>query len=81
MAEAEAQAEKIRGEAETKAFEYLGIYNKYPKFALFLRKLQALEDSMKTKTTIVIDKNTPPFDLLSGKPLETIGVEPETQKK
>ena len=81
IAEAEAQAVKIRGEADTKAFEYLDIYNKYPKFALFLRKLQALEDSMRTKTTIVIDKNTTPFDLLSGKPLETIGVEQEPQKK
>lgn len=66
LAEAEAEAVRIKGEADTKAFEYLAVYDKNPEFALFLRKLQALEDSMKNKTTIVIDKTTPPFDLLSG---------------
>lgn len=65
LAEAEAGAVKIRGEADTKAFEYLDVYNKDPQFAQFLKKLQALENTVKTKTTIVIDKNTPPFDMLS----------------
>jgi membrane protease subunit HflC len=65
LAEAEAEAARIRGEADTKAFEYLDVYNQHPDFALFLKKLQALEETMKTKTTIVIDKDTPPFDMLS----------------
>ncbi len=66
LAEADAEAVRIKGEADTKAFEELSVYDKDPEFALFLRKLQALEDSMKTKTTIVIDRDTVPFDLLSG---------------
>ncbi len=65
LAEAEAEAVKIRGEADTKAFEYLDVYNQQPRFALFLRKLQALENSMKTKTTVILDKDTPPFDMLT----------------
>ncbi len=68
ISQAEAEAVKIKGEAETKAFEYLDIYNKNPQFALFLKKLQALEEAMKSKTTVVIDKKTPPFNMLEGNP-------------
>lgn len=66
VAEAEAEATKIRGDADAKAFEYLDVYSKHPDFALFLKKLQTLENTMKSKTTIVIDDETSPFDLLSA---------------
>ena len=65
IAEAEAEAVRIRGEADTKAFEYLEVYKKRPNFALFLKKLQALESSMRSKTTLILDRNVPPFDMLS----------------
>lgn len=66
LAEAEAEAIRIRGKADTEAFERLSVYNRHPEFALFLKKLRALEETVKSKTTIVIDKDTPPFDMLSG---------------
>ena len=64
LAQAQAQAKRIRGEALIKAAEQYDEFKKDLDFAIFLRKLDALEETMKTKTTIILDPNTPPYDLL-----------------
>jgi membrane protease subunit HflC len=65
LSAAEAEAARIRGEAESEALKQFAVFDKDPDFALFLRKLEALEQTLKEKTTLVLDRDTPPYDLLS----------------
>ena len=64
LAQAEAEAIKIRGEGETKAAEALGEFKKNPELALFNMRMEALEQMLKQRTTMVLDQTTPPLDLL-----------------
>ena len=64
LARAEADAKRIRGEALIKAAQQYDQFKEDLDFAIFLRKLDALEETMKTKTTIILDPKTPPYDLL-----------------
>jgi membrane protease subunit HflC len=64
LAEAEAEAKRLRGEALITATKQFEEFKEDLDFAIFLRKLDALEQTTKTKTTLVLDPNTPPFDLL-----------------
>lgn len=64
IAEAEAKAKEIRGNATITAAERYQDFNKDVEFALFLRKLDALVETMSTKTTVIVDPSVPPFDLL-----------------
>ncbi len=68
LAQAEAEAKRIRGEALIKAAEQYDKFNEDLDFAIFLRKLDALEETMKTKTTVILDPQVPPFDLLQSEP-------------
>ena len=69
LSKAEAEAIGIRGEGESRAYRFFDVYREDPEFALFLRKLEALEETLKSKTTIVLDRDVPPYDLLDGKAL------------
>ena len=64
LAFAERVAQNIRAEGDAAAAAYYEEYNKNPEFALFLRKLEALEKSLKKNSTFVIDTGSEPFDLL-----------------
>lgn len=64
MAFAERVAQNIRAQGDAAAAAYYEEYNKDPDFALFLRKLEALEKSLKTNTTFVLDTDSEPFELL-----------------
>jgi membrane protease subunit HflC len=64
VAEAEAKAKEIRGDALIKAAEQFEEFKDDLDFAIFLRKLDALEETTRTKTTLVLDPGTPPYDLL-----------------
>ena len=64
VAEAEAKAREIRAEGDAEAAKYYEVFSKNPELAIFLRKLDALSQIMKTRTTLVVDTNTAPFDLL-----------------
>ncbi|MCK5801280.1 MAG: protease modulator HflC [Lentisphaeria bacterium] len=66
--QAEAEAMAIRGRGESEAYERFATFRKDPAmadFALFLRKLEALEKTLKTKTTVILDRDMPPYDLLA----------------
>jgi membrane protease subunit HflC len=63
---ADAQATTIRGEGEAKAAEYLHVFQQNPDLANFIFRLNALEGSLKDRSTLVFDQHTPPFDLFSG---------------
>lgn len=66
LAEAEGQARKILGEAEASAAARLKTFEQNPELAVFLLKLDALEQSLKERATLVLDPRTPPFDLLQN---------------
>jgi membrane protease subunit HflC len=57
-------ARNIRAEGDAAAAAHYEEYNKNPDFALFLRKLEALEKSLKKNSTFILDTGSEPFDLL-----------------
>ena len=71
IAKAEAEAKKIRADAVITATQQYDVFAKDVEFAIFLRNLDALEDMMKNKTTIILDPSIPPFNLLKSSTPET----------
>ena len=68
LSKAEATAIEIHGKAEAEAAKAYEIFEKNPDLALFLKKIDALEQSTKDRTTLILDQRTPPFDLLDSQP-------------
>jgi membrane protease subunit HflC len=66
LAKAEAEATRIRSEGEAVAAEMLPVFQQEPELAAFLLRLQALEDTLTERTTLIFDQNNPPFDLLGA---------------
>jgi membrane protease subunit HflC len=66
IAQAESQARIIKGKAAAEAAKYYDVFRENQDLAIFLKNLEALEQTLKGKSTIVIDTGTPPFDLLEG---------------
>ena len=65
-ADAESQATRIRGQAEAEAAKSLAVFNQNPGLANFIFRLNALESSLKDRSTLIFDGRTPPFDVLAG---------------
>jgi len=65
LATADRDARIILGSAEAKATESYKVLNQEPEFAEFLLKLRGLEQ-FKDRSTLILDANTPPLDLLRG---------------
>lgn len=66
LAKAEAEATRIRGEGDAKAAESFSVFQQDPELALFIMKLNSLEQILKERATLILDPRTPPFDLLIG---------------
>lgn len=66
LAEAEAKATRIRGEGDAEAAKHYGVFQQDPQLAIFLRKLAALENTLKDRSTVVLDPRTPPYDLMQS---------------
>ncbi len=66
LAQAEARVIELRGSAEAEAAKYYEIMEKNPELAIFLQKLTTLEQTLKERSTLILDERTPPFDLLKG---------------
>jgi membrane protease subunit HflC len=66
LAQARAEAIRITGEAERKAQEYYSVFETSPDLAIFLFQLKALEESLKERTHLILDQQTPPLNLLGG---------------
>lgn len=70
LAEADAQATRIQGEGEKMAAKSFEVFKQEPELAIFLLKLKALEEFLKSRTTLILDESTAPLDLLkSQKPV------------
>jgi modulator of FtsH protease HflC len=68
IAKAEAEAKRIRGEGDALAARYYSVFSENEELAIFLRKLDALEETLKEKTTAVLHTNMAPYDLLEKSP-------------
>jgi modulator of FtsH protease HflC len=66
LSKADATAIEIHGKAEAEAAKAYEIFEKNPDLALFLKKIDTLEQATKERATLILDQRTPPFDLLDG---------------
>ena len=61
---AEAKATKLRAEGDAAAAANYAIFSQDPELAVFLRKLESMKRLMGKRTTLVLDTNSAPFDIL-----------------
>jgi membrane protease subunit HflC len=66
LADARARVIEINGNAEAKASEYYKVFQQSPELAIFLFQKNALEQATKEKTTIILDQQIAPFNIMSG---------------
>ncbi len=66
LATASAQATEIKGKGEAEAAKSLAVFQLNPGLAMFIFRLNALENSLKERSTLIFDQRTPPFDLFYG---------------
>jgi modulator of FtsH protease HflC len=66
LANAEGQALQIKGIGEAEAAKSLAVFQQNPDLARFIFRLNALENSLKDRSTLIFDQQTPPFDLFRG---------------
>ena len=64
IAIAKAKAKIIRAEGDAQAAVFYSVFKQEPELAIFLKKLDSLKAIVESNTTLVIDTNTAPFDLL-----------------
>jgi membrane protease subunit HflC len=77
LAVAEARAKAIRAQGDAEAAKYYKMLEEEPKLAIFLRNIEALEQILKQRTTIIIPADSEPFELLKKMP----DFEPSEQPK
>jgi membrane protease subunit HflC len=66
LSAAQGAALHIQGEGEVEASKYLAAFQQNPELAKFLFRLDALQDSLKEKSTLIFDQQTEPFTLFKG---------------
>ncbi|MBN8247854.1 MAG: protease modulator HflC [Verrucomicrobia bacterium] len=72
LAKADAEALRIKGDALAQASKELGVLEQNPDLAVFILQLNALRDSLKDRSTLILDQNTTPFNLLTGEKVQTV---------
>jgi membrane protease subunit HflC len=77
ITEAEAEATKIRGEGDKQAAASLQAFQQEPELANFLIQLRTLEDFLKERTTLILDTQTSPLNLLNGGPSSSTPAAPK----
>jgi len=65
---ANATASAIQGEAQAEAAKVLPIFEQNPALANYMLRLDALQQALNQKTTLIFDERTPPFDLFTSIP-------------
>jgi membrane protease subunit HflC len=68
-----ADATRIRGEGEAAAAKVLPVFQQNPELANFLLRIDALQQALNQRSTLIFDERTPPFDLFTGIPANTPG--------
>jgi len=72
LASAEAQALQIRGKGEAEAAKSLAVFQQNPELANFIFRLNALESSLKDRSTLIFDQHVPPFDIFQTMSTNTL---------
>lgn len=68
LAAADGRAMAIRGQGDAAAAQFYKMLDAEPKFAIFLKKLEALKVMLQQRTTLVLPMDASPFDLLVEAP-------------
>jgi membrane protease subunit HflC len=68
-----ADATRIRGEGEAAAAKVLPVFQQNPELANFLLRIDALQQALNQRSTLIFDERTPPFDLFTGIPASLPG--------
>ena len=68
LAVADARAMKIRGDGDAEAAKYYEMLEVEPELAMFLRNIEALKKLLAERSTIVLDADTEPMNLLKSIP-------------
>jgi len=76
LAQAEAEATALRGQAEAEAARAYAVFEQNPDLAVFLLELNALGRTLKERSTLVLDPQTPPFNLLRPEALQPKNLTP-----
>ena len=76
VANAQAEALRIKGEGEAAAAPTLKIFEQNPDLYIFLLRIDALKQSLSQNATLIFDDRTPPFDLFQNPPAKTSGSQP-----
>jgi len=71
LTEADGKALQIRSQGEAEAIKSLAILQQNTDLANLNMRLSALEQMLKEKTTLILDQNTPPLDLLHSLKFKT----------
>src|SRR5262249_49667225 len=66
LAKADGEATRIRAKGEADAAKSLAVFQQNPALANLIFGLNALEGSLKERSTLIFDQHTPPFDLFWG---------------
>ena len=62
------RAKTIKGEGDAAAAKYYELLKDDPEFAMFLRNIEALKKVLADRTTLVLNADSEPFELLKNKP-------------
>ena len=76
IANANATAVGIMGQAQATAASVLPTFEKDPALANYLLRLDALQQALNQKTTLIFDERTPPFDLFTSIPTNAPSASP-----
>ncbi len=64
LSDANGKAKKLRGDGDAKAAEHYAVFARNEDLAIFLRKLEALENSLEKRATVILTTEDEPYDLL-----------------
>ena len=65
ITKAESTAKKLMADGDAEAARHYEAYSQAPKLAAFLRKLDSMKKIMASKTTLILDTSTNPFNLFN----------------
>jgi modulator of FtsH protease HflC len=76
LSQASAAATRIEGEGVAEAAKTLPVFQQNPELATFLLSINALQQSLNQRSTLIFDERTPPFNLFQNLPKNSSSQQP-----
>jgi len=76
LSQASAAATRIQGEGVAEAAKTLPVFQQNPELATFLLSINALQQSLNQRSTLIFDERTPPFNLFQNLPTNSPSQQP-----